>query len=100
VSVSKLEKPALNNNVSTESFPEFRHNETEEVVDDLKHADKTEAHAEAEQAGWRRDEGQGCDALLPADLRVERVPDEHLEDQGPMLYKTFFLRNLRIFVTS
>ncbi len=51
MSVSKLEKPALNNNVSTESFPEFRHNETEEVVDDLKHADKTEAHAEAEQAG-------------------------------------------------
>ena len=55
------------------------------MVEDFEHADEAEAHAEAEEPGRGWDEGQGGDALLPADPGVERIPDEHLENEGIVL---------------
>ena len=50
------------------------------MVDNFKHADKTKAHAKAEKSGRDWNKGQSGHALVSADLRVVRIPDEHLQD--------------------
>lgn len=55
--------------------------EVEDAVDDLEDADEGEAHADAQEAAGCRDEGQGGDGLVTADLGVDGILDEHPQDQ-------------------
>ena len=67
------------------NFTELVKCKVEEVIDNFKQADKTQTHAEAEQSRRCGNERQCCDLLLSADPGVERIPDEHLENEGIVL---------------
>ena len=54
----------------------------EEVIDNFKHADKRKAHAKAKKTGGCWDKGQGSDFLITADLCVDRILDEHFQDEN------------------